>query len=378
MDKKKILVLIDWYLPGFKAGGPIRSCANMIAHLSREFDFYIITSDTDYMSESYYGNVKRNDWNAHPDGSMVYYISKENLNETTIKLLLREIEADCYYLNGVYSYLFTQVPLKSIDKRNKKIIVAARGMLAPSALSIKFFKKKLFFIYAKLIGLFDNIIFHATTTEEKKQIESIFQKSKVLVAANLPRPTTRIKSNQTVKEVGALHLFNIARIAPEKNLLFALNTLSNVKGKIIFDFYGPIYNESYWGECKNIIASLPKNITAAYKGVISDEHIFSAMKKYHFLFLPTRGENFGHIILEAMSSGIPVIISDQTPWLNLKSKNAGFDLSLDSHLEFAKIIDTCVQMSTEEYSILSSGASHLAEAFIKDEEKVKANQLLFS
>jgi len=28
-DKKKILVFIDWYLPGYKAGGPVRSMANI-------------------------------------------------------------------------------------------------------------------------------------------------------------------------------------------------------------------------------------------------------------------------------------------------------------------------------------------------------------
>ena len=47
MEKKKILVFIDWYLPGFRAGGPIRSCANLISHLSDEFDFNIVTTDTD-------------------------------------------------------------------------------------------------------------------------------------------------------------------------------------------------------------------------------------------------------------------------------------------------------------------------------------------
>ena len=42
MSKKKILVFVDWYLPGFKAGGPIRSCANLISHFSNEYDFFVL------------------------------------------------------------------------------------------------------------------------------------------------------------------------------------------------------------------------------------------------------------------------------------------------------------------------------------------------
>ena len=48
MTRKKVLITIDWFLPGTKSGGPVRSYANMIAYFKNEFDFYIITRDTDY------------------------------------------------------------------------------------------------------------------------------------------------------------------------------------------------------------------------------------------------------------------------------------------------------------------------------------------
>ena len=38
--KKKILIFIDWFLPGINSGGPVRSYFNMISHLEEEFDFY--------------------------------------------------------------------------------------------------------------------------------------------------------------------------------------------------------------------------------------------------------------------------------------------------------------------------------------------------
>ena len=37
-SKKKILVFVDWYLPGYKAGGQIRSVAAMAGHLKEAYN----------------------------------------------------------------------------------------------------------------------------------------------------------------------------------------------------------------------------------------------------------------------------------------------------------------------------------------------------
>ena len=69
-------------------------------------------------------------------------------------------------------------------------------------------------------------------------------------------------------------------------------------------------------------------------GNFKGRHGFILVSKYikdsHFLCLPTRGENFGQIIYEAFSYGRPVIISDQTPWLNLRKKEAGWDVDIST------------------------------------------------
>ena len=41
--KIKILIFIDWFLPAYKAGGPVRSVANMIDALQDIYDFFIVT-----------------------------------------------------------------------------------------------------------------------------------------------------------------------------------------------------------------------------------------------------------------------------------------------------------------------------------------------
>ena len=57
MSKRKVLVCIGYYLPGFKSGGPVRSMANMVAHLVDDVQFYIVTSDRDLGDDSPYPEV---------------------------------------------------------------------------------------------------------------------------------------------------------------------------------------------------------------------------------------------------------------------------------------------------------------------------------
>jgi hypothetical protein len=42
-----VLVLMEFYLPGYKSGGPLRAISGLTEALGDEFDFMIITSDRD-------------------------------------------------------------------------------------------------------------------------------------------------------------------------------------------------------------------------------------------------------------------------------------------------------------------------------------------
>src|SRR5665811_1142758 len=98
---------------------------------------------------------------------------------------------------------------------------------------------------------------------------------------------------------------------------------------ITFDIYGPIYNQEYWNKCLNLINQIPKHIVITYKGILPHHELDTTLKKYHALLLPSTGENYGHIIIEAMINGCIPIISNKTPWINLATQNVGFDIALD-------------------------------------------------
>ena len=59
--KKRILIILDYYLPSFKAGGPVKSISNLVEQLE-DYDFFIVTRDHDLGSDITFNNVLINNW----------------------------------------------------------------------------------------------------------------------------------------------------------------------------------------------------------------------------------------------------------------------------------------------------------------------------
>ncbi|WP_435134156.1 glycosyltransferase family 4 protein [Formosa sp. A9] len=376
-NKAKVLIFIDWFLPGTRSGGPVRSYANLITHFENEFEFYIVTRDTDYCETQPYTSIKSNTWNQWSKNTKVYYVSNDQLNKETIKKVIASTNFDYGYVNGIYSLYFSILPLFYLKKTNKPVIVAARGMLNPQAFSVKKHRKQLFLKLAKVLGLYKNITFHATNLTEADYIKTITGQSQVKIAANLPRILS-----ETVKErykvSGEVSMVSIARISKEKGTHHILNALKYVQNKKIqLDLYGPIYDSEYWESCLGIINSLPSTINVQHKGVIDGENIPETLKAYEFLVLLSEGENFGHAILEGLSAGCPVLISDQTPWQQLEDKQIGWDVALTNPEQIQNALNYAINMDAEEYKKWSFNAFRYAKAFCDNPEVLEANRQLF-
>lgn len=380
MTKKNIAVLIDWYLPGNKAGGPVKSVYSMLNVLKDEFNFFVITTNHDLGSSIPYKDVEPNKWVKYND-IPVYYISKDKLKSKNILEVINSAKPDIIYLNSFWSYNFSLLPLRfeKAGKLKADIVLAPRGMLGKGAMSIKPLKKKLFLSLLKFVNLHSKTIFHATTADEEMEINKILKKAKVKIASNV-NSANLIEKRTIKKEAGELKLFYLSRIAKVKNLHYALDVLSKIKteGKITYDIYGSLEDKLYWKECETIIKKLPPNITVNYKGDLSFEQVQPMIDKYHFLFLPTLNENFGHSIYETLMSACPVIISDTTPWNGINEASCGFAISLKQKEEFADTIKSVLQFDNNLYIYMSQNCRIFMKEKINSESDIKAYKELFS
>jgi glycosyltransferase involved in cell wall biosynthesis len=378
--KKKILIINEYYLPGYKAGGPIKSVKNIVSNLEDDFDFYIISRNKDKGEKESYNNIKSNSWNKL-DKENVYYYSESSLKLKDIKKIFKKHNFEKVYLNSFFSIN----SIKIILLRNLKIlkisdiILAPRGEFSPGALNIKNKKKKLFIKISQLLGVYNDVFWHFTDEKEKEYVSVFFSTEKSTIIPNLVEKSLDFNPHKN-KNKDNLKLLFLSRISPKKNIEGALNILSKIKDiYIIYDIYGPISESSYYEKLKKIIKNLPKNIEVNFKGAINPNQLKNIFINYDLFFFPTLGENFGHAILESLSYGTPVLISDQTPWNNLKQNDAGRAYSLKHPELFINYIKEISKMSTIEFKQLSNNSFEFYESFEKEQkENIEKYKKLFS
>ena len=333
MSKKKLLILVDWYEPGYKAGGPIQSVRNFVEAMQDEYEISVLTSDRDINESVPYEGIAVNQWVNRAPGIAVYYANVASLYSKKICELIVDRNPDFIYLNSLFSYRFSIIPLilKWRKKISAAIVLAPRGMLQEGAMQIKTTKKKLFLQLLGFSGIIKKIRFHATDRQEKKDIIQYFPDAgSVTEIFNFSAPLPELPA-PILKIPGTLKAVYISRITQKKNILYILNTLNKVSDRAFIEFsiYGEIEEMEYWQEAQSIIKDLPENIKAIYKGPLPHTAVISVLGAHHIFILPTKGENFGHAIFEAFSAGRPVLISNKTPWKGLKEIKTGWDLSLE-------------------------------------------------
>lgn len=375
--KKKVLVFVDWYLPGYKAGGPIRSVANIVKRLDLEFS--IVTSNKDHDTEDAYSEVPTNIWVHGKFNERVLYLSADRQTKKEYRKILREDDYDIVYLNSLFSKNFTLKPLRALKRSAKgmKVLIAPRGMLKKGALSVKKNKKKIFLFVARKTKLFKGVIWHATNEAEKREIELHFLHSEVRIAPNLVAGKSEVFEFPT-KEKGKLKMVTIARVSKEKNILGALDYMIESNpglGSIEWDIYGTQEDQEYLNRCV-MLSKQASHAKIRFMGEIPHHKIPECLRSYHFFYLPTLGENFGHAIVESWLASTPVIISNRTPWQSLEKQRCGWDLPLERHL-FAEIINHCLQLENEEYEELARGAHAKGVSIIENKGYVRQNYELF-
>jgi len=380
MSKPRILLFADWFEPGYKAGGPIRSCVHFVHRMKDRYTVYVITTDRDLNDTVPYKGIVADKWVDYEQDVKVFYCSPLQLSWQNIRAQVQHIQPEFIYLNSMFSKYFTIYPLvmARFGKINAKIVLAPRGMLRESALQFKATKKKIYLQVFRKLGLHRRIHFHATDKTEENDIQKHFGKDMYLtVVSNFPGLLDKYPGTLE-KKVNELSIVFIGRLHPVKGLDFLLKCVASLQGKISITIIGNAEDESYTAQCMDIAGKFPSNILVQFAGEIPNTHLPAIIAKHHVFALPTKGENFGHAIYEALAAGRPVLISDQTPWRGLNEAQAGWDLPLQQPALFTEVLQLAVAFNQPEYDAWSQGAWQFAKRFVDNVDLKEEYNKLFS
>lgn len=350
--KTKIFIFAGLFLPSKKSVGPSKSILNFISNLNNEYDFYIIAEyDTKDKLLFNSNTLDEKKW-IQAEMYKIIYFKKNLLLPIKIRRIQKKINPEIVYFNSFFSFSWTFIPIILSKKINKRII-APRGNFSGGALSLKSYKKKAylwffnFYIHNKYI-----INWHLTDNKEIAELNNaIANVDNYVVARNITIDPNYMSKKK--KQKSTIDLIYFGRVSPKNNLKYTLEVLNEVKGNYKFTFYGPIENLIYYKTIQDIINK--NNINAHYGGIIDSKDIYNVISNYDLLVFPTIGENHSHTILESLSIGLPVLISDNTPWNDVNG-NGGYVCNLKEQKKFVSIISELIEKDQTFWSELRNDA----------------------
>lgn len=363
MQRKKVMVFCDYYLPGFKSGGGMWTVVNLVERFSHIYEFYVVTRNHDGKADRRpYDSVKTGEWN-QVGSAKAYYLGPRQLTIRSFAELIREVKPDFAFLNSVFSlpsitFLRTR---KTAEFSKLPLIVSPCGELSPATLKLKAVKKGLFLKYAKLAGLYRNVIWRASFETDADEIRSAIGRGvEILCAPDLP-PKTILPdldlSDKPAKQSGSVRFVFVSRLVRKKNLHFLLARLAAFTGSDIeLDVVGPIEDKEYWKECEAAAQKLPTNVKLNIAGPMTYPETLDRMKAAHFFVLPTLTENFGYVFIEALACACPLLISDRTVWGEVADRGSGWTLPIEDPASWNTMIRRCVEMDQEEYNNMAAAA----------------------
>ncbi|WP_315637363.1 MULTISPECIES: glycosyltransferase [Microbacterium] len=243
------------------------------------------------------------------------------------------------YLNSFFAFKFSIIPavLHRLGWfKGSVLLIAPRGEFGVGALGLKSVKKRLYLAFAPWLFERSGVYWHASTEDEARDIRGVLPKvRRVLVREDetaLPPEPDPGRERTGDK----LRLVFLGRIVPVKGLETLLRGLALVEHEVDLDVMGPAEDAAYARRCRDIAAALPPQVRVRFRGSMSHDAILEELGNYDVMVLPTRGENFGHVVAEGLSKSLPVFCSSHTPWSPFLHSGGGRVVSPNIPSEWAR------------------------------------------
>ena len=383
--KPRITVFTRFYPPAYLGGGPARSVHALVEALAGDFRFSVVTSafDADVTTEPM-KSIEPCRWSTRGPAT-IWYESRQRMIARTTARLIRQTEPQLLFLNSLFDYRFTILPLLIARTvcRKVPVVLAPRGELSAGALSLKRQKKHSFIVAFRLLKLHKAVIWRASTSREKADIERVFGiKVKCHIAGDLRaglfsdevvhRPSRLISDDP---RSGSLVFFS--RIVPKKNVATAIRAMQLVRGNAYLSIAGPIEDTRYWDQCLQLINDMPDPRRVSYVGTIPPDEVVGFLNRFDLFVFPTLGENFGHVILESLAAGTPVIVGSDTPWQHVETSGAGWVCDPTKPEAIAELIENFLGLDKDAHMRMRAAARELALRILSDPSGVNAYRSMF-
>ncbi len=234
-----------------------------------------------------------------------------------IKLWREVSQFDVVHIHAWWNLVSVFSALIALIKK-KPVVISPRGTLSSYSFQNK--NNLVKNLLHKLIGkrLLERSFIHATSKAEQKALETIITPKKIF---NIPN-FVKIDHELSVESLGVgdvLKLLFLSRIEEKKGLDILLRALPLLSIPYHLTIAGS-GDENYIALLKNIARYNLSSPNISWIG-FQDETKFDVMRNHHLLVLPSYNENFGNVVIESLSVGTAVLISEHVGLADYVTRN---------------------------------------------------------
>lgn len=295
----------------------------------------------------------------------VFFIGKSYLNyrfSPNLEKWLRQHgpKYDLLIANGLWQYHGRAI--YNISRRlGLKYVVFPHGMLDPyfkERYPLKHAKKLLYWWASQKSELEGARLVLFTTSEEMRLAQHSFPKYRVneyLVGYGINRRdekynnmADRFLSNHPHLR-GKRNLLFLSRIDPKKGCDILIEAFSKVaKSEPSFHLIMAGPNQSSWADSLHQrVKELGISDKVTFTGMLEGELKWGAFDCAEAFVLPSHQENFGIVIAEALSSGLPVLTTNKVNiWKEIKDSEAGI-IETDDQAGVIRLLESWISLSDE-------------------------------
>lgn len=235
---------------------------------------------------------------------------------------------DVMHVHGIWNLCLHDAIVEA-NRLGIPCLLAPHGMLEPGALEFSKWKKQIAMLLFQKKALNLVTAFMATAPEEAKNLapfvagKTIFQSPP---GVDMPE-ASQVRDWGVEEEVKTM-LF-LSRVHPKKNIISLVKAFSELDPPgWEFLIAGPD-EKNYSTEVSNYIEQVGLTQRVKMLGPIFGAEKVELFKKSSFFALPSLSENFGIVVAEALSYGIPVLTTEATPWGVLNKQGLGWWTATD-------------------------------------------------
>ncbi len=316
----KILHYIPVYAPAWKFGGPVQSVSQLCEALVAErHQVEVFTSNA---------GLKE-----HPDcpvnvpvvrnGVMVTYFAQEPGYgircpgmERAVRAKAKEFEI--IHISGVWQRT-SRAACEAARQHKVPYVISIRGALGRYSWQHKLIRKFIYFLARERYNLRHSAAIHYTTQQEMDECRWLGLSGQPLVVPNGldtdswqpdPQAATAWRKNRGLAEQDFV-LLNVGRLHHKKGLDLlpeALSSLGHLKWRMVL-----VGNDEDHTKVKLLSLFQRANMLHRVQCLegCSPKDLPAIYSAANLFLLPSRNENFGNVVLEALACGCPVLISDR-------------------------------------------------------------------